>query len=358
MINKTNEKIDIFGMPKDLLIDNFLKFDMKKYRATQVMDWLYKKHIWDFEKMENIKKEDRLLLLANFSVLPNRVKLLTSLVSQDQNTEKLLIELKDSNTIETVGMKHRYGNSICVSSQVGCAMSCAFCASTLNGLTRNLSAAEMLLQVALFQEKYMAIGSHVSNIVVMGSGEPLKNYDELIKFLHLVHDTSVYEIGYRHITVSTCGIIENIEKLSNENLPISLAISLHATDDETRDILMPINKKYRIKNIIDAGMQYAEKTKRQVMYEYLLIDGLNDSEKNAAALGELLKNSLSSVNIIPVNDIPERGWKRPSQEKISLFFKKLHEKGIVATVRREMGSDIAAACGQLKAGYKKKKDIL
>ncbi len=349
-------KEDIFGLTEKELKSVIDDLSLPAFRAKQVLDWLYKKQVWDFWAMSNIAKKDQALLSETFTVLPAKTKLLANQLSADGLTNKLLLGLADGNSIETVGMQHSYGYSVCVSSQVGCAMGCSFCASTIGGFTRNLSAAEMLMQVAFFQKTLFADGGRVSSIVIMGAGEPFLNYDEVIKFLRLLHLPEIYNMGFRNITLSTCGLVDGIEKLLAEDVPINLAVSLHAPEDELRSQLMPVNKKHDIATVIKAADQYAQVSGRRITYEYILLKGVNDSPVMAKKLALLLTGKLAAVNIIPVNVLPGKNWQQPERSRVEKFLAVLTAHGIAATVRKEMGNDIKAACGQLKAGYNKKND--
>ncbi len=315
------------------------------FRAKQVFSWIYKE-CFSFEEMKNIPKTLQEKLSNNFIIdLP---KIVTEYVSNVDGTRKLLLSLKDGNLIECVIMKYKHGNSICVSTQVGCRMGCKFCASTIDGRIRNLTAGEILSQVIVSQH---LIKDRISNIVLMGSGEPLDNYDNVIKFLKLVNAEYGLNIGQRHITLSTCGIVPKIYELADEGFNITLAISLHAFSDEKRREIMPIANKYSIDEILKACQYYIDKTNRRITFEYSLVKDVNDSVEDAKALGKLLKGIMCHVNLIPVNEVKENSFKRSSEKAISDFENVLKNKGIEVTVRREMGSDINAACGQLRRSY-------
>lgn len=315
------------------------------FRAKQVFSWIYKE-CFSFEEMKNIPKSLQEKLNNNFIIdLP---KIVTEYVSNVDGTRKLLLSLKDGNLIECVIMKYKHGNSICVSTQVGCRMGCKFCASTIDGRIRNLTAGEILSQVIVSQH---LIKDRISNIVLMGSGEPLDNYDNVIKFLKLVNAEYGLNIGQRHITLSTCGIVPKIYELADEGFNITLAISLHAFSDEKRREIMPIANKYSIDEILKACQYYIDKTNRRITFEYSLVKDVNDSVEDAKALGKLLKGIMCHVNLIPVNEVKENSFKRSSEKAISDFENVLKNKGIEVTVRREMGSDINAACGQLRRSY-------
>ncbi|NLK23347.1 MAG: 23S rRNA (adenine(2503)-C(2))-methyltransferase RlmN [Clostridiales bacterium] len=322
-----------------------------KFRSKQVMSWLYK-GIFTFDEMKNIPKTLKEKLNNNFYIgIP---KVTYEYTSKIDGTKKFLLEYKDGNIIECVVMKYKHGNSICVSTQVGCLMGCKFCASTLNGKVRDLSAGEILGEVILAQK---ITGERISNIVLMGSGEPLDNYDNVVKFIRLANAEYGLNIGQRHITLSTCGIVPNIYKLADEDLSITLAISLHAFSDEKRKLIMPIANKYSISEILEACRNYIKKTNRRISFEYSLVKDVNDSIEDAKSLGKLLHGILCHVNLIPVNQVVENDFKRSTDKSIDEFEKTLKKAGIEVTVRREMGGDINAACGQLRRSYiSEKKD--
>ncbi|AIY82778.1 MAG: 23S rRNA (adenine(2503)-C(2))-methyltransferase RlmN [Clostridium baratii] len=315
------------------------------FRAKQVYSWIYKE-VWNFDDMKNLPKSLKEKLKENFKiVIPEIVE---EFRSNDDDTRKLLLALEDGNLIECVIMKYKHGNTICISTQVGCRMGCKFCASTIDGRVRNLTSGEILSEIMIAQK---ALGERISNIVLMGSGEPLDNYDNVVKFLKEVNAEYGLNIGQRHITISTCGLVPKIYELADEGLTITLAISLHAFSDEKRKEIMPIANKYSIKEILEACDYYIKKTNRRVTFEYALVKDVNDGNEDAKALGQLLKGMLCHVNLIPVNEIKENSFKRSSNKRIEEFAEILKSKGIEATVRREMGSDINAACGQLRRSY-------
>lgn len=318
----------------------------KAFRAKQIYEWLHVKLVDHFDEMTNLSKALREKLEENYEILP--VVMLERQISQIDGTNKFLFRLYDGNVVESVLMKYKHGNSICVSTQVGCRMGCKFCASTIGGRIRDLSSGEILAQIMVAQ-RYL--GERISNVVLMGSGEPLDNFDNVIKFLKLVNAEYGLNIGQRHITLSTCGIVPKIIELADLNLSITLAISLHAFSDEKRRVIMPIANKYTIAEILDACKYYMNKTGRRITYEYSLVSGVNDSKEDARSLSRLLKDMNGHVNLIPVNEIKENTLKRPSKKTIEDFEGILKAHGIEATVRREMGSDINAACGQLRRSY-------
>lgn len=339
---------NIFGMTKEELKQQLKEMALPSFRADQILQWMYEKNIYDFAKMTNLALPLREKLAQNFIIDSGEV--IVTKESKDKKTSKMLVQFTDKVSVETVLMRQNYGNSICVSSQAGCNIGCSFCASTLKGLQRNLTAGEILSQ-AMKSQELVGTNERISNIVIMGSGEPLLNYDNVLGFIRLVHEKYCMDIGYRNITVSTSGIVPMIEKLAREELPITLSISLHAPEDKLRSQLMPINKKYPFADVVAAADYYAQKTKRRVTYEYILIAGVNDSIEQARQLTQLLRGKLANVNIIPVNPVKERGYKRPSPQKIKEFSNYLEKHRINATVRREMGTDIDAACGQLRNKY-------
>lgn len=322
------------------------------FRAKQIMDWLYK-GACNFDDMKNLPKNTKENLKLNFKIeLP---KVIEKFVSKKDGTVKLLLGYDDGNLIETVVMKYTHGNSICVSTQIGCRMGCKFCASTLDGRVRDLSCGEIISQILVAQKE---IGERISNIVLMGSGEPLDNYENVIKFIKLVNEKYSLNIGQRHITLSTCGLVPKIKQLADEDLQITLAISLHAPNDNIRKQSMPIANKYSIDEIIEACTYYISKTGRRITFEYALIKDFNDTKECAEELSFLLKNILCHVNLIPVNEVKEREYKRADKKNIERFKDILSKKNIEVTVRREMGSDINAACGQLRRSYLQNKKLV
>lgn len=339
-------KINIYGLSLDEIKILLKPLQIEEFRAMQIVQWLYQKNVSSFSLMTNLPLALRNKLDNRFSII--KPSLIDSLVSKDRQTTKFLLKFDDDTKIETVLMRHKYGNSVCVSSQAGCAMGCVFCASTIHGLTRNLSAGEMLSEVLFINEKLHLENQKVDSIVIMGSGEPLLNYDNIIKFIHLLHELYSINLSYRNITISTSGIVPGIYKLADECLPITLSISLHAPCDDIRSQLMPVNKKYNISELLAATDYYVKKTNKRITYEYILIENLNDTKDCAITLAMLLKNKLASVNLIPVNPVRERNLNRPSPKRITEFEKILVNHHITVTIRREMGSDIQAACGQLR----------
>lgn len=340
------EKIDIKSLYLPELEEMLRGMGEKPFRAGQIFGWLHQKLATDFGQMSNLSKELRESLDAScrlITIKPVEVK-----VSAIDGTRKYLFGLGDGNVIESVWMKYYHGCSVCISSQVGCRMGCRFCASTIDGLERNLTASEMLEQVYRIQQ---LTGERVSHIVVMGSGEPFDNYDSVIRFLRLISHEEGLHISLRNITVSTCGIVPGIRRFAGEGLPVTLALSLHAPSDEVRKTLMPVAFKYPLKDVLLACQEYFEKTGRRVTFEYSLVKGVNDNHKEARALADLLKSVHGHVNLIPVNPVKERDFERSDKRAIQEFKEILEKSGIAVTVRREMGRDIQGACGQLRRSF-------
>ena len=338
--------MNIFGWTKEALAASLREHQIPRFRADQIVRWMYQRGAVSLHAMDNLPKELRARLAEIFSI--ERPAVISRLHSADGATIKLLYEFADGQTAETVLMRHAYGNSVCVSTQAGCRMGCAFCASTLNGLQRNLTAGEIAAQVIGMADFLRQEGARVDTIVVMGSGEPLENYDNVIAALRLLHEEYTIGLGYRGVTLSTSGIVPGIERLAKEGIPISLSISLHAPTEELRSKIMPVNHMYSLSDVLRAARTYAERTKRRVTYEYILIRDLNDSAREAEQLANLLKGQLASVNLIPINPVAERNLFRPDKAAIRRFQKTLEERHIAVTLRREMGTDIQAACGQLR----------
>ncbi len=314
----------------------------QKFRAKQVFEWLHK-GVKDIDEMTNLSKPLR-QSLGDASYI-GKLEILDKLVSEIDGTVKYLFKLDDGNAVESVLMEYKHGLTVCLSSQVGCRMGCKFCASTGIGFVRNLSAGEMLDQVLSIQKDS---GERIGNIVIMGIGEPLDNYKNVVKFLRLVNDPAGLNIGSRHMTISTCGLVPELIKLSKENMQINVSISLHAPNDNIRSEIMPVNKKYPIDKIIEACKIYTGETGRRITFEYAVIAGLNDSRENALDLAHRIKGMLCHVNLIPVNPVQGTDF-RQSTRQLNMQFKEILEKyGIETTIRRELGSDINAACGQLR----------
>lgn len=339
-------KDNLLGLFADEIVEKLAPYGFEKYRGQQIAKWIYQQGVFDYERMTNIPNAKRQVLKNHFEI--NMPTLTAHQHSGDKKTSKFLLTFKDNASVETVLMKQPYGNSACVSTQVGCGMGCRFCASTLQGVKRNLTGGEILSQILYINSILAKERSAVNSIVIMGSGEPLANYDNVLRFIRLCHESYSLNMSYRNITLSTAGIVPGIEKLATEGIPINLAISLHAPTNAIRSSIMPINKQYDIASVIDAADRYAEKTGRRVTYEYTLIENINDSPDHAAMLAKLLKGRLASVNLIPVNSVPERGLLRPARDQILKFLHILQSLHIVVTLRKEMGADIQAACGQLR----------
>ena len=321
----------------------------KAFRAKQIYEWLHVKLVDSFEEMTNLSKALREKLESNYEI-PS-VQMLERQISRMDGTNKFLFELQDGHVVESVLMKYKHGNSVCISSQVGCRMGCRFCASTLDGLARNLRPSEMLGQIYQIQK---ISGERVSNIVVMGTGEPMDNYDNFVKFVRLLSDENGLHISQRNITVSTCGIVPNMKRLAEENLQITLALSLHGSTQDKRKVLMPIANKYELSEVLGACDYYFEKTGRRITFEYSLVHGVNDKEEDAKELISILKPRNCHLNLIPVNPIKERNFEKPSKKAAENFKNALERSGINVTIRREMGSDIDGACGQLRRRYVEK----
>lgn len=341
------EKIDLKSLTLSELQAELAGMGNKPFRAKQIYEWLHQKLATDFDEMTNLSRPLREQLKERYQLTALRV--VDVLESQADGTRKYLFGLADNNIIESVWMKYKHGNSVCISSQVGCRMGCRFCASTLEGLERNLRASEMLDQVYRIQA---LTGERVSNVVVMGAGEPFDNYDNLVRFIRLLTDENGLHISQRNITVSTCGIVPGIKKLAEEDLAVTLALSLHAPDDEIRKTLMPIANRYPLHEVLAACQEYFQKTGRRLTFEYSLVSGVNDNLDEARALAGLLKGRHGHVNLIPVNPIKERDYVQSDEKAIQAFKNYLEQHGINVTIRREMGRDIGGACGQLRKSYK------
>ena len=351
------DKTDLLSLDKSELIAFFEQIGEPKYRASQLFTQMHKGILLD--EITNISKATKAKISASaYYSLP---KIAKKLVSAIDGTVKYLFSLDDGNCIESVVMRYEHGITICISSQVGCRMGCRFCASTIDDRVRDLAPSELLGQIIAAQRD---LSERISGVVMMGIGEPLDNYDNVIKFLRLVGDPDGLNIGYRHISLSTCGIVPKIFELAKEDLPITLSISLHAPSDEKRSEIMPINRKYGVGELLDACKKYFAVTGRRISFEYTLIAGKNDSEKDAEELAAVLNSKLRSrndtmpihVNLIPVNEVEERDFIRSGKKAIAAFSAVLEKRGIRATVRRKLGADINASCGQLRRNSMKPKD--
>lgn len=340
------EKIDIKSLNYDELADYIVSIGEKKFRAAQLYSWMHEKLACSYDEMTNISDKLKKVLKENtlYTCLePVRVQ-----ESQIDGTKKYLFRLYDGNLIESVFMRYHHGNSVCISSQVGCKMGCRFCASTLNGCVRNLEPSEMLDQIYRIQS---LTGERVSNVVIMGSGEPMDNYDNVVKFLGLINSDNGLNISQRNITVSTCGLVPRIKQLAELKLQITLAISLHAPNDELRKTMMPIAYTYSIEQIMDACRYYLLQTARRISFEYSLVKGVNDSPECAKQLIKLVHGMNCHINLIPVNPIKERDYEQSEKNSIHNFKEILEKAGVNVTIRREMGRDIDGACGQLRQNH-------
>ena len=347
------EKINISNFTLEELEEYITSLDEKKFHAKQIFKWIHKMGVVSFDEMTDISKSLRDKLKENAYILD--MEILQCQKSKKDGTMKFLIKLVDGCAIESVFMVYNHGNTLCVSTQVGCKMGCKFCASTKEGFERSLIASEIEGQI-LTVERYTE--KKISNVVYMGIGEPLDNYDNVIKSIKLINHPYGLNIGARHISLSTCGIVPNIYRLADENIQCTLSISLHATTDEKRREIMPIANRYSIDELLTACKDYIKKTGRRISFEYALIYGKNDSYEDAMGLVKLLRGMIAHVNLIPVNEIKEKDYKKASEKSIEKFMNTLNSCGIVTTVRRELGSDIDAACGQLRKKYIENKNDL
>lgn len=340
--------MDIKSLNIEELENYIVQSGQPKFRAKQLYQWMHVKRVCSFDEMGNLPGAMRkdLSEQTEFVVL-NPVQVL---VSKIDGTRKYLFRLQDGNVIESVFMRYKHGNSVCISSQAGCRMGCKFCASTLDGLARNLKPSEMLEQIYEIERD---TGERISNVVVMGSGEPLDNYDNLLKFIELLTDANGMNLSQRNLTVSTCGIVPRIRELADKEFALTLAISLHASSDEKRKELMPVANAYSIDKLLDACRYYFEKTGRRLTFEYSLVSGVNDTTEDAVKLARLLRGINCHVNLIPVNPIKERDYRQSGTQAVQEFKNRLEKMGMNATVRRELGRDINGACGQLRKSYMK-----
>lgn len=334
--------MNIYGIKREDLENYFLDINEKKFKALQVFEWLYEKKVSSFFSMTNIKKDlqDKLDKDFSFRMIKIQKK------QEDKETKKYLFKLFDGNFVEAVLMQHDYGLSVCVSSEVGCNMGCAFCESGRLKKVRNLDSYEMVQQILLIEDD---IKKRISSVVIMGIGEPLDNYDNVLDFIKIINDAKGLAIGARHITLSTCGMIPKMKDLINEALQINLAVSLHAPNSQLRDKIMPINKAYKLNDLMDTIKEYIQKTNRRVTIEYVMLNNVNDNDTQALELAALLKGLNVYVNLIPYNETNHIEFKRSSKDRILKFYDILKKKGINVTIRREFGSNIDAACGQLRS---------
>ncbi|WMJ22381.1 23S rRNA (adenine(2503)-C(2))-methyltransferase RlmN [Paludicola sp. MB14-C6] len=336
-------KIDIKSMTIEELEELLISFKQPKFRAKQIFDWLHVKKVLIFAEMSNLPKS--LIEVLDESCTITNLSIKRKLVSQIDETTKYLFELPDSEFVESVVMKYKHGNSICISTQVGCKMGCAFCASTKAGFVRNLTPSEILEQIYAAGKD---IGERISNVVLMGIGEPLDNYDNVIRFLNLLSNENGHNLSLRHVSLSTCGVVDKIYELARLKLGLTLSISLHAPNDQIRSQTMPINNRFNMDELLKACKEYANTTSRRISFEYALIRGVNDSEACANELASKLKGMLCHVNLIPVNEIKETDFKKTYPKNVVNFQQWLVKKGINTTIRRTLGADISAACGQLR----------
>lgn len=337
---------DIKSLTLEELTEEVKALGGQAFRAKQIYQWLHVKTVESFDEMTNLSIELREKLKEHYQLTTLRTADIK--ISQIDGTRKYLFSMADGNIIESVWMQYKHGNSVCISSQIGCRMGCRFCASTLDGLERNLTPSEMLDQIYRIQSE---TGERVSNVVVMGAGEPLDNYVNLLKFIHLLTDENGLNISQRNITVSTCGLVPEMRALADEGLQITLALSLHAPNDEVRMELMPIARRYKLKEILEVCQYYFQKTGRRMTFEYSLVSGINDNPEEARALACLIRDQHGHVNLIPVNPINERNFVQSDRRAIVAFKNTLEKNGINVTIRREMGRDINGACGQLRKSF-------
>lgn len=339
---------DILSMLPEEIEQELKLLGEPKFRANQVFDWLHR-GVRDFDEMSNLPKALREKLKNEYSL--HKPKVLSKQVSQIDGTIKYLWELKDGNAVETVVMSYKHGNTVCVSCQVGCRQGCAFCASTIGGLVRSLEPSEILDEVLYSQ---LDSGKPISNIVLMGIGEPLDNFDNVMRFLELVNHQKGMNIGMRHISLSTCGLTERFDELADRDLQLTLSVSLHAPDDETRSRIMPANRGRGVRLLMDSCKKYYERTGRRISFEYAMIDGVNDTEYHAKLLAKEVKPLNAHVNLIPLNHVEEREFKPSTSANLKAFIKILEDAGVNVTVRRRLGSDVDASCGQLRRKMQKK----
>lgn len=337
--------IDILSLYPNEIENLVESLGEKKFRAVQIFSWLYK-GVTDFSQMTNLSKPFIAKLKENAEI--RKITIEKKLVSKIDGTVKYLFGLDDGEKIESVFMRYKHGNTICISTQAGCRMGCSFCASTINGWRRNLTPSEMLLQIMKTEAD---TGEKISNIVLMGIGEPLDNYDNVIRFIRLVNNKDGLNIGMRHISLSTCGLVDKIDRLAQEDIPLTLSVSLHAADNDTRRSIMPVANKWTVEELIDACKRYIKKTGRRISFEYALIAGVNDSVRDAEKLGKMLSGMLCHVNLIPINPVVEKKYKKSEKNFVEVFTQTLEKYKINVTVRRKLGSDIDASCGQLRASH-------
>ena len=342
---------DVKSMTLEELQAFLAEWGEPKFRAKQIFAWLHEKQVDDFSQMTNLSQALRQRLAAETSI--SRLQMVERLLSKQDGTRKYLFALENGSVIESVVMQYEYGNTVCVSTQAGCRMGCRFCASTLDGVERSLTTGEMLSQVYTIQKD---LGERISGVVLMGSGEPLDNYDAVLRFIRLLNDPAGQNIGQRHITLSTCGLVENMYRLADEALQITLAVSLHAPNDTIRQQIMPVANAYPMEQLLQACQDYIQKTKRRITFEYAMMQGINDSDVCAEELAQKLRHMLCHVNLIPMNPVKEREFTKSGTERVQHFAKILQQHGVETTIRRRLGSDIDAACGQLRRRYMQKEE--
>ncbi len=342
---------DVKSMTLEELQAFLAEWGEPKFRAKQIFAWLHEKQVDDFSQMTNLSQALRQRLAAETSI--SSLQMVERLLSKQDGTRKYLFALENGSVIESVLMQYEYGNTVCVSTQAGCRMGCRFCASTLDGVERSLTTGEMLSQVYTIQKD---LGERISGVVLMGSGEPLDNYDAVLRFIRLLNDPAGQNIGQRHITLSTCGLVENMYRLADEALQITLAVSLHAPNDTIRQQIMPVANAYPMEQLLQACQDYIQKTKRRITFEYAMMQGINDSDVCAEELAQKLRHMLCHVNLIPMNPVKEREFTKSGTERVQHFAKILQQHGVETTIRRRLGSDIDAACGQLRRRYMQKEE--
>lgn len=342
---------DVKSMTLEELQAFLAEWGEPKFRAKQIFAWLHEKQVDDFSQMTNLSQALRQRLAAETSI--SSLQMVERLLSKQDGTRKYLFALENGSVIESVLMQYEYGNTVCVSTQAGCRMGCRFCASTLDGVERSLTAGEMLSQVYTIQKD---LGERISGVVLMGSGEPLDNYDAVLRFIRLLNDPAGQNMGQRHITLSTCGLVENMYRLADEALQITLAVSLHAPNDTIRQQIMPVANAYPMEQLLQACQDYIQKTKRRITFEYAMMQGINDSDVCAEELAQKLRHMLCHVNLIPMNPVKEREFTKSGTERVQHFAKILQQHGVETTIRRRLGSDIDAACGQLRRRYMQKEE--
>lgn len=342
--------LNLYSYSLNKLEDLMLSLGQKKYRATQLFKWIYEKRVTTFDEMSDVSLSFRETLNRDFCL--NKPKIFKRQISKD-GTNKLLLELEDGNKIETVLMRYNYGCVACVTSEVGCNMGCCFCASGLLKKKRELTVDELVGQVLVLDDILREEGKRITHVVVMGTGEPFDNYDNVMDFIRILNHPYGFAIGARHITVSTCGLVDKIRQYAHEGLQINLAISLHAPTNELRNKIMPINRKYDLNELMDAVKYYEKEASRRVTFEYILLKDINDSTECALQLVQLIKGTLAYVNLIPFNPVEEMKYQRSSSNRVHNFLDVLMKNGITATIRKEFGTDIDAACGQLRAKNEK-----